>query len=101
MGIGSEQEQVFMHPLYGMVAKPKVNKDLLTKIAVSTGGHYFLARSAADMRHIYDKIDALEKTEHEVPMFSLYYDLMIPFVAIIMGLLFCELLLSTYVWFRL
>jgi Ca-activated chloride channel homolog len=101
VGIGNEQEQVFMHPMYGMVAKPKVNKELLTKIAHQTGGHYFLARSAADMRRIYDKIDALEKTEHEAPMFSLYYDLLAPFVGIVMALLFCELFLSTYVWFGL
>jgi len=101
VGIGSEQEQVFMHPLYGVVAKPKVNKELLTKIASQTGGHYFLARSAADMRRIYDKIDSLEKTEHEVPLFSLYYDMLVPFVAVIMGLFFSELLLSTYIWFGL
>lgn len=101
VGIGSEQEQVFMHPMYGIVAKPKVNKDLLTKIANQTGGHYFLARNAADMRRIYDKIDSLERTEHEVPMFSLYYDLLAPFVGIVMALLFCELFFSTYVWFGL
>ena len=101
VGIGSEEEKVFMHPLYGVVAKPKVNKELLIKIASQTGGHYFLARSAADMRNIYDKIDSLEKTEHEVPLFSLYYDMLIPFVAVIMGLLFCELFLSTYIWFGL
>lgn len=101
VGIGSEQEQLFRHPLYGVIAKPKVNKELLTKIASETGGHYFLARSAADMRSIYDTIDALEKTDHEVPMFSLYYDLLVPAVAIIMGIIFFELLLSTYVWFSL
>lgn len=101
VGIGNEQEQIFMHHLYGIVKKPKVNKELLTKIARETGGHYFLAHSAADMRNIYDKIDALEKTEHEVPMFSLYYDLMPYFVAVIMVLLLSELLLSTYVWFGL
>lgn len=101
VGIGSEQEQVFMHPMYGIVAKPKVNKELLTKIATSTGGHYFLARNAADMRAIYDKIDALERTEHDVPMFSLYYDLMPYFVAAVMALLLGELLFSTYIWFSL
>jgi len=101
VGIGSEQDQVFMHPLYGIVTKHKVNKDLLTKIAHQTGGHYFLARNAGDMRRIYDTIDGLEKTKHEVPMFSLYYDLMIPFVAVIMILLLGELFFSTYVWFRL
>ena len=101
VGIGSEEEQLMRHPFYGVFAKPKVNKELLTKIANDTGGQYFLARNAADMRKIYDTIDALEKTDHEVPMFSLYYDLLIPFVAIIMGIIFFELLLSTYVWFSL
>lgn len=101
VGIGSEQEQIFMHPVYGVVAKPKVNKDLLTKVASQTGGQYFLARSAADMRRIYDTIDGLEKIDHEVPMFSLYYDLLMPIVAIIMATIFFELLFSTYVWFSL
>ena len=47
-----------------------------------------MARSAADMRRIYDTIDTLEKTEHEVPLFTVYYDLVIPFVAIIIGMIF-------------
>jgi Ca-activated chloride channel family protein len=101
VGIGSEQEQIFRHPLYGPIAKPKVNKELLTKIASQTGGFYYLARSAADMRRIYDTIDTLEKVDHEVPMFSLYYDLLVPGVAIIMAAVFCELIFSTYVWFSL
>jgi Ca-activated chloride channel family protein len=101
VGIGSEEERVFMHPIYGLVAQPKVNKELLTRIARETGGYYFIARNARDMRRIYDKIDALEKTEHEVPVFSLYYDLLIPFVVLIMSLIFFELILSTYVWFSL
>ena len=101
VGIGSEEERVFMHPIYGLVAQPKVNKELLTKIARDTGGYYFIARNAGDMRRIYDKIDALEKTDHEVPVFSLYYDLLEPFVAVIMGLIFSEIVLSTYVWFSL
>src|SRR5438477_812438 len=101
VGIGSEEEVVFMHPLYGLVAKPKVNKELLIKIAKETGGHYFMARSAADMRRIYDTIDTLEKTEHEVPLFSLYYDMVTPFVALIALMLCVELLVSTFMWFAL
>lgn len=101
VGIGSEQEQIFSHPLYGIMAKPKVNKELLTKIASQTGGHYFFARSAADMRRIYDTIDTLEKVEHDIPHFSLYYDLLAPVVALIMVAIFFELLFSTYVWFSL
>jgi Ca-activated chloride channel homolog len=101
IGIGSEQEQIFRHQLYGMMIRPKVNKDLLTRIAHQTGGSYFFARSAADMRRVYDTIDALEKVDHEVPHFSLYYDLLVPFTAIMMTALLGELLLSTYVWFSL
>ncbi len=101
VGIGCEEEVFFMHPLYGLVAKPKVNKELLTKIARETGGQYFMAHSAADMRRIYDTIDTLEKTEHDVPMFSVYYDMIVPFVAIIMGLMFFELIVSTFIWFAL
>lgn len=101
VGIGSEHEQIFNHPFYGIMARPKVNKELLTKIANETGGHYFFARSAADMRRIYDTIDALEKIEHEVPHFSLYYDLLVPVVGLIMAAIFFELLFSTYVWFSL
>lgn len=101
IGIGNEQEQMFMHPLFGIIPKPKVNKDLLTKIAHETGGYYFFARSASDMRTIYDKIDMLEKTEHEVPLFSLYYDLLVPGILAIMSIIVFELLLSTFVWFVL
>jgi Ca-activated chloride channel family protein len=101
IGIGSEQEQIFRHQFYGMMIRPKVNKELLTRIAQHTGGQYFFARSASDMRRVYDTIDALERTDHEVPHFSLYYDLLIPCVAIIMAALFCELLFSTYIWFSL
>ncbi len=101
VGIGSEEERVFMHPLYGVVAKPKVNKELLTKIAHQTGGHYFMAASAGDMRRIYDTIDKLETTDHDVPIFSVYYDLVVPFVVAIIVLLLSELFLSTFVWFAL
>lgn len=101
VGIGSEKERVVMHPLYGLMAYPKVNKELLTKIAHQTGGHYFMAASAGDMRRIYDTIDKLETTDHEVPIFSIYYDLVIPFVLVIAVLLFIELFFSTFVWFAL
>lgn len=101
VGIGSEQEQMFMHPLYGLVTKPKVNKELLTTIAKQTGGQYFMAHNARDMRTIYDTIDVLEKTEHEAPLFSIYHDLFMPFVFIIMCMLFIELFLSTFTWFAL
>ncbi len=99
VGIGSDEEQFLMHPLYGLIPKPKINKTLLTKIAQETGGKFFLARNSKDMRTIYDTIDTLEKTTHETSLFNKYYDIFIPFVWGIIILLFVELILSTTIWF--
>ncbi len=99
IGIGSDEDQFIMHPFFGMIPKPKVNKSLLTKIAHETGGKFFLARSSKDMRTIYDTIDSLEKTTYESPLYSNYYDIFIPVVWGIIILLFVELGLSATVWF--
>lgn len=101
IGIGSEDDQVFMHPLYGMVAKPKVNVGLLKQIARETGGKFFMAHNAKDMRTIYDTIDTLEKTKHEAPLYSRFFDLFTPFVAALIAVLTLELLISTFVWFSI
>jgi len=101
IGIGSEKNEMLMHPLYGLIAKPKVNKELLTDVAEKTGGHYFMAHNAGDMRHIYDTIDLLEKTEHEVPVFSKYYDMFTPFIFMTIGLVILEIVLSSFIWFAL
>lgn len=101
IGIGSDKEVRMMHPLYGAVMMPKVNADLLTMIAQQTGGKFFMARNAKDMRTIYDTIDSLEKTEVEAPVFSNYWDIFIPFVWIAFCMLILEILLSSFVWFSL
>lgn len=101
VGIGSEDDEVFMHPLFGLVAKPKVNKTLLMHIARETGGQFFMARNAQDMRRIYDTIDTLEKTEHAVPIFSKFYDIFMPFVGMLMGIMVLEVVLSTFIWFAI
>ena len=99
IGIGSDQEQYFMHPFYGPIPKPRINKNLLSKIARETGGKFFLANNSKDMRTIYDTIDSLEKTQHETPLYNNYYDIFIPFVWCIIILLLLELILSTTIWF--
>jgi Ca-activated chloride channel family protein len=101
IGIGSEKEDYFMHPLYGMVAKPQVNKQLLDYIAQQTGGHSFMAHDVNDMRTIYDTIDALEKTEKVVPIFNHYYDLFWYCALCMVGLWIVEALLVTYCWIGL
>lgn len=99
IGIGSDRPQRIMHPLYGFVMIPTVNKALLERIAQETGGHYFQAKNPKDMRQIYDTIDTLEKDEHEVPIFTRYYELFALCGYSLMILVFLIALLSTFVWF--
>lgn len=99
IGIGSTKEEVFMHPLYGFVAKPKVNEALLQKIARDTGGVFFMAHNAKDMREIYDTIDSLEKTKHETPLYTRYYDVYVPFALALLALMVFYITLSSYGWF--
>jgi Ca-activated chloride channel family protein len=99
VGIGSDQEGIIMHPFYGMIAKPKVNSVLLQQIAHETGGMFFMARDEHDMREVYETIDCLEKTKHETPLYSRYFDVFIPILLISVGLLFIEQILSSFIWF--
>lgn len=101
IGIGSEQQDYFIHPLYGMIAKPQVNKKLLDYIADQTGGKSFMAHNADDMRAIYNTIDQLEKTEHEVPIFSNYRDLFWYCSWTLLALICIEPILLTFMWFGL
>lgn len=101
IGIGSDEDQYIMHPLMGLIPKPKINKPLLVKIARETGGNFFLARNSKDMRTIYDSIDRLEKTTRESSMYNKYYDIFIPGIICIIILLMLELLLSSTIWFGL
>jgi Ca-activated chloride channel family protein len=101
VGIGSDQEEQLFHPLYGPIKKPAVNKTFLTKIAQETGGKMFMAYNADDMRNIYDTIDALEKTNYEIPIFYNTLDLyLLPLWCIII-LLFIECLSMTTFFFAL
>jgi Ca-activated chloride channel family protein len=98
IGIGSDQEGFFMNPLYGIQQKPKVNTQLLEMVAQKTGGSFFLARSSEDMRAVYNTIDTLERTKHEVPFFSRFIELINPFGFIALALLILEILLSSWIW---
>jgi len=98
VGIGSDQEKHIMHPFYGLVMLPKINKELLTHIAAETDGEFFQARNAHDMRTIYDTIDSLEKTEIETPIFSRCFDFFIPILLVVIVLLLIELICATFVW---
>lgn len=101
VGIGAEGDQVAFDPLYGQVIAMGVNRPLLTRIAHDTGGKFFIARNAKDMRTIYETIDQLEKTKIQAPLFSKYYDIFEPFVWFIAIVLLLELLFLTSWWFGL
>jgi len=101
VGIGSERPQRIMHPLYGLLELPGLNKKLLQDIAQQTGGRFFLASSSGDMRTIYDTIDKLEKVEQEQTLFSRYQELMMPFLWLVLLFVGLEILLSSLIWFSL
>lgn len=101
IGIGSEQERTLMHPLFGMIAYPKVNKELLENIAQKTGGKFFLASNAQDMRTVYETIDKLEKTDYEAPIYNKYHDIFMPFLWVLFIIMGIEILLSSTIWFGL
>jgi len=99
VGIGSDKQEYFRHPFFGLMPKPTINKQLLETIAKETGGQFFLAQNAKDMRTIYNTIDSLEKTEYETPIYRNYQDIFMPFLVAIIGLMGLEVFLSSLVWF--
>ena len=101
IGIGSDTQERFMDPLYGIVLKPQVNAQLLAYIASQTGGRFFMARSSHDMRDIYTTIDQLERSELQAPIFSHYYDLGAYGAWLVLALMVLSLFFSAYWWFGL
>ena len=101
VGIGSDKDELMMHPLFGMVSKPKINKELLTLVATKTGGQFFHVRSTQDMRKMYDTIDTLEKQKIETSLFNNYYDIFLPFVWAVFILMLVELALAATWWFSI
>ncbi len=98
IGIGSDKDSYYMDSFFGLRPKPKVNSTLLQAIARATGGAFFMAQSKSDMRKIYDTIDSLEKTLHEVPLFTRYQELIHPYGLYAFFLLILELILRSWVW---
>lgn len=99
IGIGSEKGGYVYHPMLGLQQTPyKLNTKLLESIASKTGGQFFKAANAKEMREVYDKIDALEKTKIESEIFHNYYEAFLTFIWIILALLGLEFLLRFFIW---
>lgn len=100
VGIGSDTpryQQTFM----GFLTIPGVNRPLLENIAQATGGRFFLAKNPRDMRAIYDTINELERSEHNVPIFTRWYDVAWIALWFMIAWLCLEIFFSTFVWFGL
>lgn len=75
-----------------------LNWDLLKQIAKRTEGEFFLAKEASDLKAIYDKIDQLEKSNLNSPIFGKYTEYFYLFAWLALILLFLELLISSTIW---
>lgn len=78
IGIGSgDQAPVRVNGLFGseirMFHMP-MDEGMLAAIAVKTGGSYFNARNIAELADVFDKIDAMEKSEFETHVSVSYVD---------------------------
>lgn len=102
VGIGSDEPLYVNVPLFGVQQITNgLNKELLQTIAQQTGGRFFEAKKAHDMRTIYETIDQLETTKIETPIFSNYYDWFMPLLVLVVVLVFLELLVKSSCWFGL
>lgn len=96
IGIGGPGRQV-LTPQGIMI--DGVNAPLLQEIASRTGGAFFMASSASDMRAIYEKIDTLEKTKVEVKKYVKITDIYHTALCVVIALLLVELIACTLLWF--
>jgi len=68
--------------------------ELLTRIAVETGGKYFRAKDKDGLQSIYRQIDQLEKSKVEIQSFKRYEEKFLPFVLAALAFLFLEAILK-------
>ncbi|MDR3646590.1 MAG: VWA domain-containing protein [Candidatus Babeliales bacterium] len=102
IGIGNINGGYIDHPMMGIYqGNSSLNTRLLEQIAIQTGGKFFLAQNATDMQNIYDTIDKLEKTDYETTIYTKYHDFFIPLIFMAIFFLLLELILTTFIWFRL
>ena len=60
-----------------------------------------MAHNAQDMREVYEKIDELEKTKHETPVYTRYFDLYTPWSLAVFSVCvwMSGIIMSTFMWF--
>jgi len=80
IGVGSAGKAPFAvdHPLFGrqyVYRQVDMDEAALKAMADKTGGLYFKAENTEALRRIYEKIDAMEKTEAKSNIYAVYNDL--------------------------
>jgi Ca-activated chloride channel family protein len=100
VGIGNENGAYDYDPLAGwrIYQGSSLNVELLQKISAATGGQFFKAGNAKEMRRAYDTIDKLEKTKIESELFHNYYEAFLTFIWVLLTLLGIEFLLRFLIW---
>jgi len=72
----------------------RIDEDLLTEIATSTGGRYFRAKDSEALSRIFRQIDGLEKTPVRVTRYTRYSEVTKPLILLGLAALVLELLVS-------
>ena len=78
-----------------------LDEDTLKEISRLTNGRYFRATDTESLRHIYQEIDSLEKTEIEQTGYKEYQELFTWFLVGAVVLLVIEIILSNTVFLRI
>ncbi|MBL7786052.1 MAG: VWA domain-containing protein [Chitinophagales bacterium] len=104
IGVGTQGEAPYpIQNFFGATAmqymKVEIDEKLLQEIADRTGGKYFRATDNASLRHIYEEIDQLEKTEIEVTTIKRFTELFPVFLWTALALLLLEYVLRQ-TWLR-
>ena len=73
IGAGTNQDVSFI-PGRGYI-RNEIDEETLKAIAKQTGGQYFRATNTAGLKEIYSTINALERTEVEIKVFTQYREL--------------------------
>jgi Ca-activated chloride channel family protein len=90
IGIGSPAQRGFM----GLFQGAQLNESLLKGMADLTGGFYSRANNGEALREIYEKIDALEKTEVTAIEYALYEENYAKWVSFALSVLMLEMILG-------
>lgn len=81
--------------------KVEIDEEVLTQIAIQTGGEYFRATDNKSLQEVYDRINALEKTKIETNDYTKYNELFALYAVAALLLLLLEFFIKNFVLRRI